>query len=158
MAFTQYEKFVSRSRIWIICAAFLLCALAVAAVGFVRGRTNNRPVSALDYPIVIIPAALQQETADDDIEAEIVTIRPIGFEPSAITRPRGEFLLVINNRSGLKEINWRLAREAGGNLREVRIYDGKSRSGNFEDLPPGRYVLTEANHPDWICRLTITSR
>lgn len=157
MAVKQNRKFLSRSRL-IVCAALLLCTLVITALSFVRGRTNRRVVSALDPPIVIIPTALQNETANDDTEAEIITIRPTGFEPAAITRPRGEFLLVINNRSGLEEINWRLDREAGGNLRDVRIHDGKSRSGNFEDLPPGSYVLTEANHPDWTCRITITSR
>ena len=157
MAITQNGKFLTRSRRLIICAALVVCTLAVAALGFVRGGTNPL-VSAVDPRIVIIPTALQQETADDDAEAEIVTIRPTGFEPSAITRPSGQFLLVINNRSGLEEVKWRLDRDTGVNVREVRIHDGKMRSGNFEDLPPGRYVLNEANHPDWICRITITSR
>lgn len=158
MAVTQNGKFLSRSRRLIICAALLLCTLAVAALGFVRGRTNRLHVSTFDPPISVVPTALQNKTPNDVIEAEIVTVRPTGFEPAAITRPRGEFLLVINNRSGLEEVKWRLDRETGGNLREVKIHDGKLRSGNFEDLPPGRYVLTEANHPDWICRITITPR
>ena len=158
MANTQNGKFLSPSRRLIICAALVVCTLAVAALGFVRGRTNRLLVSTFDPQIVVVPTALQNETRDDGIEAEIVTVRPTGFEPAAITRPQGEFLLVINNRSGLEEVKWRLDRETGGNLREVRIRDGKLRSGDFEDLPPGRYVLTEANHPDWICSLTITSR
>ncbi|MDX6501037.1 MAG: hypothetical protein QOG23_4297 [Blastocatellia bacterium] len=158
MAFTQNEKFLSRRRILIVCAASLLGVLAVAALGFVRGRTNRLVASTFSPPIAVVPMAPQNKTDDDAIEAEIVTVRPTGFEPAAITRPRGDFLLVINNRSGLEEVNWRLDRETGGNLVEVRIAGGKLRSGNFEDLVPGSYVLTEANHPDWICRITITSR
>jgi hypothetical protein len=158
MALTQNRKFLGRSRRLIIWAALLLCALVFSALGLVRGRTNRLLVSTFDPPISVVPTALQNKTLNDVIEAEIVTIRPTGFEPAAITRPQGEFLLVINNRSGLEEVTWRLDREAGGNLREVKIHDGKLRSGNFEDLPPGRYVLTEANHPDWICHITVTSR
>lgn len=27
---------------------------------------------------------------------------------------------------------------------------------NLENLAPGRYVLTEVNHPEWFCYVTIT--
>jgi hypothetical protein len=155
---TQNGKFLSPSRRITVCMSLLICALAVAALGFVRARTNHLLVSSFDPPDSVAPTTLQNKTLNDDIEAEIATILPTGFEPAAITRPQGEFLLVINNRSGLEEITWRLDLEIGGKLREVKVGDGKLRSGNFEDLPPGRYVLSEANHPEWICRITITSR
>jgi hypothetical protein len=63
------------------------------------------------------------------IETELVTITTTGFDPAEITRPKGEFLIVVNNRTGLEGINLRLEREAGHKLREVKLRDGKLRSG-----------------------------
>ena len=138
----------------------LIVLITVTVTGHIWRPHSGRLNARLENSASLALPSSTNETQDDSetIEAEIVTIRPTGFEPAAITRPQGEFLLVINNRSGLEEVTWRLGRETGRNLREVRIHDGKLRSGNFEDLPPGRYVLTEADHPDWICRITITSR
>lgn len=158
MPLTQNRKFLSYSYRLIICATLLLCTLTLTALCFVHGRTNGLLVSELDRPISVVANAPQDQVSNDVNETEVLTIRPTGFEPAAITRPPGEFLLVINNRSGLEEVNWSLDRETGGKVRELKISGGKLRSGNFQDLPPGRYVLTEANHPEWICRITITSQ
>lgn len=90
------------------------------------------------------------------VEAEVITIRPSGFDPAEITRPRGRFYLVVENRSGTHDLDLRLSREAGLGLAGVRIPRGRLRWRDALDLPPGTYVLTEAGHPGWACRLTIT--
>ncbi len=92
------------------------------------------------------------------MEVELVTVRPHGFVPAEITRPRGRFLLAVNDRSGLEEVDVRLFREAGGVEREVKVNRKKPDWRELVNLPPGRYVLTEAAHPEWGCRITITPR
>lgn len=92
------------------------------------------------------------------VETEVLTIRPTGFEPSELTRPQGRFLLAVNNRSGLAEVNLRLDRVAGNRLREVRVPRNKLDWREFVELPPGRYLLTEAGQPNWVCSITITAR
>lgn len=131
-----------------LTAALACAALAVAVpVAMILAGGLNPPAAS---------APVRPDAPAESVETELVTITPTGFEPSEITRPRGKFLLAVNNRTGLEEINLRLGREAGNKLREVKLRGGKLRSGTFEDLPPGRYVLTEAGHPDWVCRITIT--
>jgi hypothetical protein len=88
----------------------------------------------------------------------VITIRPSGFEPSEITRPAGRFILVVNNRSWLEETDLRLEREGGNRVREVRSRRNKPDWREVVDLPPGQYVLREANNPGWACRITITPR
>lgn len=102
-------------------------------------------------------AAPGQSTAPR-IEAELITLTPHGFEPVEITRPTGRFLLAVDNRSGVLDTTLRLDRETGDRLHEVRLPRGKLGWRNRAELPPGRYVLTEASHPAWTCRLTITAR
>lgn len=142
-------------------AALAVCAvLVLAAVFVIAGARLSPPLKASALPKAVEPPAAAdprgQQTADEGDEAELITILPSGFEPAEITRPRGKFLLVIDNRSGLGDVTWRLDREAGGRLHEVRLSGGRLHSGQFEDLPPGTYLLTEAGHLDWTCRIRIT--
>jgi hypothetical protein len=99
----------------------------------------------------------QHPGAIANIEAELVTVTPHGFEPQEITRPPGPFLLMLDNHSGLRQVNLHLSREAGARLREVPVPREQPNWSEVIALPPGRYVLTEADHPGWLCRLTITA-
>jgi hypothetical protein len=80
-----------------------------------------------------------------------------GFEPKEINRPKGQFLLVVHNRSGVEEVNLRLDHEAGNRLHEVRVGRDRLDWRAPLDLHPGQYVLTEAGHPGWICRINVTA-
>jgi hypothetical protein len=126
----------------------LLLALFISALAAFALAAGNRARLA---------AAEQQPQGDT--ESEIITIRSTGFEPSEISRPKGEFYLAVENLSGLDEVNLRLARENGaGRLHDVTVKREKRDWRQGLDLPPGTYLLTEANHPNWVCRVTITSR
>lgn len=92
------------------------------------------------------------------LETERVTIRPTGFEPAQITRPRGEFILAADNLSGLREVSLLLERESGERVRDRRITMEQFKWRARLDLHPGRYVIREAGHPDWTCALTITPK
>ena len=90
-------------------------------------------------------------------EMELVKLTAKGFEPAEITRPAGKFLLGVTNRTGLPELSLRLIHESR------RSVDGKRLGREISwrrvlDLPPGRYALREASHPDWVCRITINAR
>jgi hypothetical protein len=91
------------------------------------------------------------------IESEVITATRRGFEPAAISRPQGRFILMIDNRSGT-DLNFRFSRETGESIHEI----GSSREqldwNEIVDLQPGRYVLTERDHPDWTCSIRITAR
>lgn len=92
------------------------------------------------------------------IETELVTIRRHGFEPVEIIRPAGPFVLAVENRSGIEDVALQLNAVSGVRLKEVLVPQTKLDWRDFFDLAPGDYSLTEANHPGWICHLTITAR
>lgn len=91
-------------------------------------------------------------------EAELITIEPHGFEPAQVTRPQGRFLLAIDNRSGLEDIQLRLERAEGGRVPALEARNRRLSWREEVDLPPGRYVIRETNHPEWSCLITITAR
>lgn len=93
---------------------------------------------------------------DHDMTSEVITIYPTGFNPAELTRPKGKFLLLINDRSGLEALDLRLLRENGDGEREARTGRNQPRWSGLVNLQPGRYRLTEADHPEWSCLITIT--
>lgn len=81
-----------------------------------------------------------------------------GFVPMEITRPAGDYLFSVVNQSGTPEIFLRLDRERGARLHEAALKKERLRWRKTVHLTPGVYLLTEANHPRWVCRITITPR
>lgn len=140
----------------VVLVSLLCCTVTALVVRAYHnnGRSGDSAVQPLRTQSTI--ASTVQKSAS--IEAEVVTIQPTGFEPREITRPKGLFLLAVENRSGLRTIQLRLDREAGGRLRDLHIPGNRHDWKDGLDLPPGRYVLTEAYHPDWSCVLTITAK
>jgi hypothetical protein len=106
----------------------------------------------------ITPTLSQDKAVQERGEVVLITLRRTGIEPSEIKQPAGSFLLTIDNRSGSEEIALQLTRETGGRLQDVHIPRKKSNWRDVLNLHPGNYVLTEANHPEWVCHITITPR
>lgn len=91
-------------------------------------------------------------------EAELVTITPTGFEPSQITRLQGPFILAVDNRSGLDEVELYLERETGSRTDVQLNRKRKLAWREILDLPSGRYVLRAVDYADWRCTITVRPR
>jgi len=115
---------------------------------------------SLEEPRATAPVSTENPTgprvsASQNIEVEVITATPAGFEPTTITRARGPFILALHNRSGDKELVLRLYRVSGEQLHEVRLRTGSRREHQRLDLPTGEYMISEASHPEWRCQLVI---
>jgi hypothetical protein len=86
-----------------------------------------------------------------DLTALVFAVRATGFDPDELTVSSGRYLIVVQNRSGLRDLTFRFERETGERLHEVRP-QGLNWKRQFE-LQPGTYILSEANHPGvkWRC-------
>lgn len=100
----------------------------------------------------------QGQRPDAEVEAELVTAMPTGFEPGEITRPAGRFLLAVDNASGLNELSLYIERETGLRENVTLSRRGKLRWREIIDLPPGRYILRAANDNRWRCNITLSPR
>jgi hypothetical protein len=145
----------------VLLVVLILSALAVSTHAWFS------PTAAVAEPViapmkVTTPAqpsaAAQGNSSHKALEAEIVTIRPFGFEPAEISRPHGRFILMVDNRSGIGDVELQLNRETGAHLHQVRVPRAEQDWNDVFDLPPGQYVLREAGHPEWSCRITITAQ
>lgn len=97
-------------------------------------------------------------STDDPLEVENIILTRFGFEPNSITRSSAEFLLSVENRSPLGDIELHLDRVAGFRLHQQQVAKERPDWRDFFTLEPGDYVLSEANHPDWVCKIRITAR
>jgi hypothetical protein len=98
--------------------------------------------------------------AEDSVqpEAELVTITPTGFEPNQINRLQGRFILAVDNRSGLDQVELYVERETGSRTDVQLNRKRKLAWREIIDLPAGRYVLRAINNDDWRCAITIRPR
>jgi hypothetical protein len=112
-------------------------------------------VLLLTYGTLRSGSSGNSQTDGPALEIELITLRPAGFEPLEIVRPKGSFVLFIDDRSGKKNSSLVLQHEKGERVRAVNLNRKKSEWNDVVDLAPGSYVLQDAAHPEWRCQITI---
>ncbi len=108
-------------------------------------------ISALAASCLIIAAAA------DKTPVEVLYISDKYVFPMEISRPHGQFLIVIKNQSSL--IGLVLHLKKSDSEADVALADMDEEDGKYEallDLDPGTYKLFEPTHSELICTLTIT--
>jgi hypothetical protein len=138
-----------------LIALALVVLFALANVRARRAVSSSETTPAKTVNFVTAPST-QRRIAD--FESELITITPHGFEPQEITRPQGRVLLMVDNQTDLAVSSLQFTREAGPRINEMQVSREQPNWSEAVDLPPGRYVLIEAEHPEWQCRITITAR
>jgi hypothetical protein len=128
-----------------------LCSLALALTLLIAHA--SRPSASLSFK----GERISENSSPDNVEAELLIVRPDGFQPREIRRPAGRFLLALQNHSTAEELSLTLTPEGRDPLRQVRFEKKQSKLRELIELPPGRYVLSEANHPEWTCSIEITA-
>ena len=88
-------------------------------------------------------------------ESEMVTLREWGFEPKEIKRDPGPFFLILQNQSGLPDVELTLLSESGNQHRRLPDTRNALVSKQRIELPPGTYLIKESGHPEWQCQITI---
>jgi hypothetical protein len=123
----------------------------------------NPPVAASGpaRAAVVVP---QKDNPKDDTQVKLVTLTPRGFEPDEMLVSQKRFVLAIDNRSHLDEVFIQFSRITGNpaapasKLQDVKMPRAKVNANSVFELPPGDYLLTEANHPNWVCTFTVSPK
>ncbi len=143
-------------RVWNEGGRLFSLALLVNLIGAMFVTPNWRAEAFID--LTRNPADATTSVSASAIEAlddMTLTIRESGFEPSEVTRPAGKFLLSVDNKSGVAQITLRLSRVGSGHVRDIVVPKDATDWAEELDLQPGMYDLTELNHPNWNCRITV---
>jgi len=122
-------------------AALLVMAVAMVAYGKFFHHSLPGPTVTPDQK--------------NDLEIELITLRPEGFEPLQITRPKGPFVLLVDDRSGKEGSTLKLVRVNGEQLRSPNTNRKKSEWYDVLDLQPGDYLLSDTQNPERRCQITL---
>jgi hypothetical protein len=150
------KQYFNRHRILLAFATLsvvMTIALSISAVvSIATARPSDSAVNKQTNPAEP-PVAIQEPR---DLTALVFAVRPTGFDPDELTISSGRYLIVVQNRSRLRDLTFRFDRENGERLHEVRP-QGLNWKRQFE-LQPGKYVLSEASHPEWHCVIHVIAR
>jgi hypothetical protein len=135
-----------------IAVVGLGCLIAVARTRLTNGARAEAEAPAQEQPVV----TAQPKPPGPRVTSHVLTLSARGFDPAEVSWPKGRIFLTVNNLSNVNELVLRLDREVGGRVKEMKLRSKKERAAGVLDLPPGDYLLTEANHPGWVCRIKVT--
>ena len=154
-----FPRSVAPFRILSILATLIaLLAVSMGAHLWHRSETKTNS-SAQANPSSTLTRGTEtaaEQGSQPQIVALPILLKFAGFVPAEITKPAGDYFFSVGNQSGVSEIVLRLAREHGEKLHAVQVKRQRLRWRQAVHLTPGNYLLTEANHPLWVCRITIT--
>jgi hypothetical protein len=135
------------------CTVVLLSARA-------HDSGKHDPRSAAEKPElvrIISTSRGPSVAANDVIRVETVILTRFGFEPNSIVRSHGEFILFVENRSEVGDVDLRLDKVAGNRVHQQHVPKERPDWDNLFKLEPGDYILTETNHPNFTCDIRITA-
>ena len=149
-----------------ICVLIVASATTAAMLKFQsqqgpQSQAESAAIAAERAAMEATTAAVQAAQTAQEAEpgkALWLTIRPEGFLPTEITVPAERYFVVIQNLTGLEQFAIRVERENGERLQEVRVERFRRKWKGSIELRPGRYVISEQDHPDWKCVITVTDR
>jgi len=159
---------MSQQQKRILWPTLVVLVLAAVALAFISARAKSKPVAndaagnaafaaTKDHTAAPLVSRLMSLVNSRQIDSQHATLRATGFEPNEFTRPAGRFLLSVDNRAEMGEMTFRLVREDGSLERDLPPKHDKFRLRQVIELAAGRYALVVANHPEWVCHITITS-
>lgn len=131
--------------------ALILC-LFVLVIFVSLGVSARRLFSKTADPVSLV---LQGGAANEKFPVAVIALDRFGFEPAEITIPNQRCFLVVRNRTGLEPVTLEITRKAGGKLITERHSKNKKHWEKMLDLTPGEYLLTAAETPEWVCKITV---
>lgn len=144
----------------VLITAAVLLLVGVAAKSHFAGRhvlAADKPSAASDaIPPVNIPSLLDQsDEVGPEFKLVLLALLPHGFETDEMQLDAGEYLFIIGNRTGLKELNIRVGREGEKSLATPTV-GGRARDWKQRlKLTPGNYLISVDDNPDWTCRIVV---
>jgi hypothetical protein len=106
---------------------------------------------------ILSASCLIDAAAAERTPVEVLYISNKFVFPTHITRPQGQFLIVIKNQSNLTHLVLHIKKNDSD--ADIVLADMDEEDGRYEallDLDPGAYKLLDPSHPELICTLAIT--
>ena len=97
----------------------------------------------------------QADSTQNEPQVLSFLVTPNGFEPSETNVRHGKVLILLQNRTGRRDLNFQLSSDNEG-----RIAESEPQKRDWKahvKLSPGTYILSETNHPEWKSVIQVTN-
>ena len=140
--------------ILIVVAVLLVVAVTTKSHFAGLGGTVDNALNAI--PPVSIPSILDQsEDAGSELKLVLLALMPEGFDNTEMQLEAGEYLFIIGNRTGLKEVSIRLDRKGNERI-AATVAGGRQRDWKKRlKLTAGTYFVTVNDNPKWTCQIVV---
>ena len=135
------------------CSLLVLLTSGLVTFALIRHEyLSHLPPTRLESSRV---GTVTPHSTDDVPQVISLQVTPSGFEPRETIAPRGRFLILLQNRTGRRDLNFWLTRENEG-----RVAESKPQQRDWKaqlQLSPGTYIMGETNHPEWQSIIRVTN-
>jgi hypothetical protein len=136
-------------------AAFVLLVVTATSSHLMGRIAEVEDASNAIAPVEIPSIQGQSDEAGPEVKLVLLALQPEGFDSREMQLDPGEYLLIIGNRTGLREVSVRVEREGNGHVAAAAV-GGRQRDFKKRfKLTRGTYVVIANDNPDWICRITV---
>lgn len=127
-------------------------ALTIPFVARTENITSSVPSEVM--PVEATPVQERDISRQDEPQVVSLQVTPHGFEPIEIIARPGKFLILLQNRTGRRDLSFYLRHE-----HEARLADSEPQKRDWKvhvQLGPGTYIVGETNHPEWRSLIRVT--
>jgi hypothetical protein len=140
----------------LLAALTLVAAIVLTLPLIARTKSVNHSLHS-DSTAVKSPHVAAATHIPNEDEPQVISLEatPSGFEPGETIVHRGKFLILLQNRSGQRDLNFWLARE-----NQERLAESEPQKRDWKaqvQLGPGTYVVGESSHPEWKAIIRVTN-
>ena len=137
---------LTKLRVNLSARFFLTGMLLIAAVGALVLRV----ATAGSFGFGTLTAQAAAVGFQEELQLQLSSN---GFTPGEVQRAAGTFAIAVENSAISGEYRLQLKAQDGTVIKEVEVQQGSAAW--TVTLPAGEYTLTEASHPQWLCRITV---
>ena len=142
-------------KVVLILAVVVLLVIAAGSARFIGHTAEVDSVVEAIAPLAIPSSLDQSQEAGPEVKLVLLALWPEGFETNEMQLEPGQYLFIIGNRTGLKEVNVQLQREGRERLAAAAVGGRQRDLKQRLNLTPGIYVVTAGDNPNWTCRITV---
>jgi hypothetical protein len=142
-------------KLLLILAAVVLLVVAGANSRLIGRYAESKDV-ANAIPAVHVPAILDQTgEADPEVKLVLLALLPEGFDQREVQLEPGDYVFIVGNRTGLRDVNVRLDREGVARVAAATLAGRQRDWKQRMRLTTGTYLITANDNPEWSCRIVV---
>ena len=142
-------------KLLIILAAVVLLVLAGMNSRLI-GRYAEAEDVANAIPAVHVPAILDQTgEAGSEVKLVLLALLPEGFDQREMQLEPGDYVFIVGNRTGLRDVNLRLDRDGIARVAAATLAGRQKDWKQRIRFTTGTYLVTANDNPAWSCRIVV---